>query len=100
MDNSTPNTEWDGGDDGVAVAAPLPVTSAPQAAPVAVADEPLPSDYKSLMALHQQLYRSIPLEKSEAARAKLNKRHTLVRRRLAEMQNGPAAPSIGASENA
>jgi hypothetical protein len=92
------NKELDGGDDGTATATLPPVTPAPQAPPVA--DEPLPSDYKSLMELHQQLYHAIPREKSKAARAKLTERHAIVKSRLAAMQNGPPPPVITADHAA
>ena len=92
QNSKDPNSEWDGGEIGVATAT--------QAAPVAVADEPLPEGYKDLMAEHQRIYRAIPREKSRATRAKLTERHAIVKSRLAAMQNGPPAPSILATENA
>ena len=100
MDNSNPNKEWDGGDDGTATATLPPTPTALQAAPAAVSEQPLPDDYKGLMAEHQRLYHAIPREKSKAARAKLTERHAIVKSRLATLQNGPSHPSITADDHA
>lgn len=67
---------------------------------VALAEGPLPTNFKGLMDLHRKLYDAIPHVKNKSVRERMTARHTEVKRRLNQMQQIPRGPVITADDHA